>query len=72
MQTDTDTDADASAAAIEAAAELSRTLDQIQVHLLRACRMRDADLARRLLAGPLAVAARGTLERLRDADPETR
>lgn len=63
---------DDDAVAIEAAAELSRTLDRLQDHLLRACRTRDAALARRLLAGPLAIAARGTLDRLRDTAPEAR
>lgn len=60
------------AAAIDAVAELSRTVDQIQVHLLRACRLRDPELARRLLAGPLAIAAEATLDRLRVPDDEVR
>lgn len=65
------------AAALDAAADLSRVLDELQTRLLRACRTRDADEARRLLAGPLDVAARGTLERLErwaepDVDPEPR
>ena len=55
--------------AIAQAAELSRSLDELQALLLRAIRTEDADAARRILAGPLDVAARGTLERLRSGDP---
>jgi hypothetical protein len=55
--------------AIAQAAELSRSLDDLQALLLRAIRTEDADAARRILAGPLDVAARGTLERLRSGDP---
>ncbi len=60
------------AAARAARAALSPTPDQLQVHLLRACRLRDPELARRLLAGPLAIAAEATLDRLRVPDDEVR
>lgn len=75
MQEDTPTPAPETAddaAALDAVAELSRTVDQLQVHLLRACRLRDPELARRLLAGPLAIAAEATLDRLRVPDDEVR
>jgi hypothetical protein len=55
--------------AIARAAELSRSLDELQALLLRAIRTEDADAARRILAGPLGIAARGTLERLRSETP---
>lgn len=52
--------------ALARAADLSRALDDLQARLLRAIRMGDAAEARRLLAGPLDVAAHGTLARLRE------
>lgn len=51
------------------AADLSRTLDDLQARLLRAIRTGDAEEARRVLAGPLDVAARGTIERLQSEEP---
>lgn len=55
--------------AIAQAAELSRSLDELQALLLRAIRTEDATTARRILAGPLGIAACGTLERLRSESP---
>lgn len=55
--------------ALARAADLSRALDDLNGRLLRAIRLGDAAEARRLLAGPLEVAAIGTLARLRSGDP---
>lgn len=49
---------------IEQARVVSRELDDYSGRLLRAIHAEDAAAARRLLAGPVAVAVRGTLERL--------
>ena len=49
---------------IERARVVSRELDDYSSRLLRAIHREDADAARRLLAGPVAVAVRGTLDRL--------
>lgn len=51
-------------AVVERARQVSRDLDELNARLLRAIHREDATAARRLLAGPVAVAVRGTLERL--------
>lgn len=58
----------AAALVLEQAAELAGTLDELRLRLTEALEHGDVDALRRLLAGPLLVAARGTLERV--AGPE--
>lgn len=49
---------------LEQSAELAGTLDELRLMLTEALEAGDVDALRRLLAGPLLVAARGTLDRL--------
>jgi hypothetical protein len=49
---------------LEQSAELAGTLDELRLRLTEALEHGDVDALRRLLAGPLLVAARGTLDRL--------
>lgn len=54
----------ADAAVVERARQVSRDLDELNARLLRAIQRGDAAWIRRFFAGPLDVAARGTLTRL--------
>lgn len=49
---------------LEQSAELAGTLDELRLRLTEALEAGDVDALRRLLAGPLLVAARGTLDRI--------
>ncbi len=54
----------AAALVLEQSAELAGTLDELRLRLTEALERGDLEALRRLLAGPLLVAARGTLDRL--------
>jgi hypothetical protein len=60
----------AAALVLEQSAELAGTLDELRLRLTEALERGDLEALRRLLAGPLLVAARGTLDRIAGPSPE--